>query len=68
MIFGTSGIDKVEKNDIKLKDFFIIGNIALRGTSQGHVLSDYTFLKKYLISSREYLAYAFMKNNHHLDF
>ena len=43
-------------------------NIALLGTSQGHMLPDYTYLKNFFISSRQYLANAIMKNNHHFDF
>ena len=48
------------KNDIKLWDFSLLANVALLGTSQGHMLPDYTYLKKFFISSRQNLSNAFM--------
>ena len=57
-----------EKNDTKHRIFALSANIALLRTSQGQVLPDYTYLKNSIISSRQYLANAFMINNHHFDF
>ena len=46
----------------------LLANCVLLGTSGGHLQVHHICLKKYLSSSRQFLAKIFVKNNHSLVF
>ena len=74
--YRTSGIEKIkkiyscifEKDDIKHTNFFIIGNYCFTRYKSRSRAAWLHLFEEIFISSRQYLANVFMKNNHYLDF